>query len=212
ANNGDTVLVSPGTYYEAINFSGKAITLTSTDGAASTIIDGGGSRTVVGIGTAVGPQTLNGFTIQNGSSATGSAGGIDISSASPNITNNILTNDIGQAAIVVNAGSPLIQGNTITGSSHFFGTGIVVFGSGGNSRILNNVITGNASFYDGGGIWIGGSASALIQNNYIANNSAVGGGGIAITSTVANQIVLQNIIVNNTSSSDGGAGILLRNG
>jgi len=41
ANTGDTVLVAPGTYNENINFNGKAITVTSSGGAASTIIDGG---------------------------------------------------------------------------------------------------------------------------------------------------------------------------
>jgi hypothetical protein len=41
ANNGDTVLVSPGTYNENIDFLGKAITVTSSGGPASTTIDGG---------------------------------------------------------------------------------------------------------------------------------------------------------------------------
>ena len=41
ASNGDTVLVDPGTYYENIDFLGKAITVTSSGGAAQTIIDGG---------------------------------------------------------------------------------------------------------------------------------------------------------------------------
>jgi len=40
AANGDTVLVAPGTYYEHIDFKGKAITVTSSGGAGSTIIDG----------------------------------------------------------------------------------------------------------------------------------------------------------------------------
>src|SRR6516164_7182077 len=48
ANSGDTVLVSPGTYYENINFNGKAITVTSSDGAAKTIIDG---RATPAVGT-----------------------------------------------------------------------------------------------------------------------------------------------------------------
>ena len=48
ASNGDTVLVAPGTYVENIYFKGKAITVTSSGGAAATIIDGGG---VPGTGT-----------------------------------------------------------------------------------------------------------------------------------------------------------------
>ena len=37
--NGDTVLVAPGTYAENINFSGKAITVTSEGGPEVTLID-----------------------------------------------------------------------------------------------------------------------------------------------------------------------------
>ncbi len=40
AVSGDTVLVSAGTYYENINFNGKAITVTSASGPAATVIDG----------------------------------------------------------------------------------------------------------------------------------------------------------------------------
>jgi hypothetical protein len=39
ANNGDTVLVAPGTYYEQINFSGKNIVVESQSGASVTTID-----------------------------------------------------------------------------------------------------------------------------------------------------------------------------
>jgi hypothetical protein len=38
ANNGDTVLVAPGTYYENIDFMGKAITVTSSGGPQVTLL------------------------------------------------------------------------------------------------------------------------------------------------------------------------------
>lgn len=43
AANGDTVLVSDGTYKENINFKGKAITVASVNGPVTTTIDGGGN-------------------------------------------------------------------------------------------------------------------------------------------------------------------------
>ena len=43
AANGDTVLVTPGTYKENINFNGKAIAVISAQGAANTIIQGDGT-------------------------------------------------------------------------------------------------------------------------------------------------------------------------
>src|SRR5215471_2526966 len=61
ANNGDTVLVAPGTYTENINFNGKAITVTSSVGAAQTIIDGGAKAPVVVFNTGEGfKSVLNG--------------------------------------------------------------------------------------------------------------------------------------------------------
>jgi hypothetical protein len=69
ANNGDTVLVAPGTYNENINFNGKAITVTSSGGAASTIIDGGatpGLAVVAFQSNETRTSVISNFTIRNG--------------------------------------------------------------------------------------------------------------------------------------------------
>ena len=87
AGTGDTVLVYDGTYTERIDFLGKAITVRSVNGAASTIIDGsaGGSVVTFNQGEGAG-SVLNGFTIRNGSYTAG--GGIYCYiSCSPVITN-----------------------------------------------------------------------------------------------------------------------------
>ena len=47
AADGDSVRVSPGTYVEVLDFLGKNIIVESTSGAPVTIIDGGGTDTVV---------------------------------------------------------------------------------------------------------------------------------------------------------------------
>ncbi len=47
AVSGDTVLVSPGTYVERIDYRDKEITVESTDGPATTIIDGNQTAGVV---------------------------------------------------------------------------------------------------------------------------------------------------------------------
>ena len=69
ASNGDEVIVAPGTYPEVIDFSGKAITLRSSDGANVTIIDGTGlNNSVVKCVSGEGSDTvLDGFTITGGS-------------------------------------------------------------------------------------------------------------------------------------------------
>src|SRR5690348_12904298 len=87
ANNGDTVLVSPNVYAENIDFHGKAITVTSTNGAKATSINGSGQGTTPVVNfSSLEPATavLSGFTIQNGGV------GINISFASPTIENNVI--------------------------------------------------------------------------------------------------------------------------
>src|SRR5262245_45240779 len=59
ASSGDTILVSPGTYTQNLNFGGKAIALRSTSGPDVTKIKVNG-----GIGVQIrGPAEISGFTI-----------------------------------------------------------------------------------------------------------------------------------------------------
>ena len=73
--HGDTIIVSPGTYVENIDFLGKAIVLKSESGPEVTIIDGNSNGTVVMFQTMEGPgSVLEGFNITNGFAVDG--GGI----------------------------------------------------------------------------------------------------------------------------------------
>lgn len=228
ANNGDTVLVAPGTYTENINFSGKAITVTSSGGAAVTTIDGGAKASVVIFNTGEGQgSVLNGFTIQNGSAAGTSSnpnlegGGIYIRSTSPKITNNIIQNNKACSdggGIAVNSGSPLIQGNTIqnntqSGCSGGSGGGGIELGGAGSGQILGNVIINNTwPSGNGGGISMNAAGTPTISNNTIYGNTATGvspaarGGGIS-TINSSDAIITQNLIYNNTAGQ--GANISL---
>jgi serine protease len=68
----DTILVAPGTYCENIEwpYLKPGLKLLSEAGPASTVIDGGGDDTVIGIYAAVDTTTvISGFTIRNGYAA-----------------------------------------------------------------------------------------------------------------------------------------------
>ena len=81
AQDGDTVLVSPGTYYDTVVFQGKAITVASTDGPAVTILDARSVSSVAFFMDGEGLQSvLRGFTITHGISAS-VGGGILIRNA-----------------------------------------------------------------------------------------------------------------------------------
>ncbi len=99
---GDTIIVRDGTYYENLDFWAKPIILRSENGAATTIIDGGGLDTVVTFnadgstsswrGTS---STIEGFTITNGHATTWKqdGGGVFCYYSSPTIVNCIITNN-----------------------------------------------------------------------------------------------------------------------
>ena len=70
ANDGDTVLVAPGTYVENLDFKGKAIAVTSGATsymeASATILNGIGTKPTIRFASKeTRSSVLNGFTIQN---------------------------------------------------------------------------------------------------------------------------------------------------
>lgn len=85
------IFLQPGDYYERIDFTGKAITVTSINPAdpnviAATVIDGGQSGSVVTFNNGEGNDSiLTGVTLRNGSSLYG--GGIYCNASSPRIMN-----------------------------------------------------------------------------------------------------------------------------
>jgi Right handed beta helix region/Bacterial Ig domain/Domain of unknown function (DUF5123) len=220
ANDGDRVLVAPGTYFEHIDFSGKSITVTSESGPQLTIIDAGNTDPVVRFTSGEGRDSvLNGFTLQNGRTNFGGGGappdggGIVIQSTSPTITNNVITNNHASrgSGIGIVFGSPLIQLNTITANINDVtigggGGGILISGEG-SAEILDNVISNNVNNGGGGGIYISGAgATPIIKRNVIKGNSvALGasGGGI-YTVNNSSPLIVQNLITGNQASNGGG--------
>ena len=212
ASAGDTVLVSPGTYYENIDFKGKAITVTSESGASVTTINGGGVATVVTFKTnETSASVISGFTITNGYSdsylpSLGQGAGIFISGASPRILNNEITgnNGCGGIGVYVYKGAPLIQGNSInnnaqTSCSGGDGGGIGISGSSGVIQILDNLIQNNHVDHggSGGGIDLISAGPVLIRGNIISGNSTYNSGAGISVGYYSNPQVIGNLIVGN---------------
>jgi hypothetical protein len=223
ASNGDTILVSGGTYIENIDFKGKAVNLKSVNGPATTIIDGGAKDTVVKFSTQETPSsTIDGFTIRNGAvnpSSTFSGSGILVGSSSPTITNNIITNNLGcqGSGIDVQFGSPLIQGNTITnnsqgGCSGGTGGGGILVGGASQPQILNNTISHNSTGVDGGGISLFAAGTPTIRGNFITANTASGAGGGIAMGNDSDALVQDNVLTGNTANQGGGIAALVPSG
>jgi hypothetical protein len=218
AQNGDTVLVAPGTYRENIDFLGKAIAVTSSEGRNFTIIDGGNAGSVVTFKTGeTTSSVLDGFTITNGNSDTSHAiggGGIAVMRASPTIQNNEITGNKGcdGIGVYISFGSPVIRNNGIDantegGDSGCRGGGIFAGGAASSAQIVNNVISAN-SMPNGfaGGIELFSVGQVLLSRNVIASNSAYDAGAMEIVNA-SSAIIVDNLIVKNTSASGEAGGV-----
>jgi len=230
AMDGDTVLVDEGTYYENINFKGKAITVASNymhDPDSSyifnTIIDG--SQSVNPDSTSVvyfisGEDTTSiivGFTIQGGNGTPSSwgdgfsGGGIFCAHSGSKIENNYIVDNhcIG-------------GGNSMSGGGMFADTCY-------NRTVIirNNLVSENSCIANEAGTQVvtGGGMSVLtsavitgntIKNNYVyhgAGGLALGGGieGYLSKCIIKNNIIKDNIIENTGNSSQpNGCGIYLQ--
>jgi parallel beta-helix repeat protein len=214
ANDGDTVLVAPGTYVENINFFGKAITVRSSGGTKVTIIDGAQNGAVVTFANGeTNASILQGFTVQNGNyvSGVGEGGGISVEGSSPTIIKNTITNNKACEGngIGVGFGSPIIQTNVITNNSNagcggIGGAGIGLRGAS-SAQIIGNTISNNSADSYGGGIALWSANAVLIQNNVISGNTAGNnGGGISMFNDTSSVIVVQNLIKGNRAPTGNG--------
>ena len=137
AQNGDTVLVWPGTYFENVEINYKNITLgslTLTTGDTSymnqTIINGNYVGRCIRLGSFADSISINGFTIINGKESSDNGGGILIDGSFANITNCFITHNM----------------------SSYYGGGICFYRSSG---YMSNVTIKNNHAYDvAGGIYI----------------------------------------------------------
>jgi len=90
--NGDVVIVRSGTYYENIDFIGRAITVKADEQGPVATIDGSGLGRVVSFRSGEGRDSaLEGFTITNGKGPQG--GGVWCYYSSPTIRGNVIANN-----------------------------------------------------------------------------------------------------------------------
>jgi len=222
ANDGDTIIVSDGTYTgdgnRDIDFLGKAITLRSENGPENCIIDCQGSEDDLHRGFYFhsgedANSVLDGFTITNGCAYSGGAIRC-LYSSSPTITNCIIRGNVAPfepdfpwyfaqdgGGIYCYESSATITnchflGNTATGS------GGAIRSSNGNVLVSNCMFTGNQASY-------GGAIALYLDNMSIHNCVIIGnragyefygsGGGIfsnESTPTITNCTIRGNLAYN----------------
>ena len=219
--SGWTIQVAPGTYNEAIDFKGKAITVKSTGARASTIIDGTGLTTSVvrAVTGETSATVLQGFTIRNG--PIGSAnntyrlgGGIFISSASPSIRDCAFTANQsayggGMYALYSNS---LVENCTFSqNSGSADGGGVQLFG--GSPIVRNCVVSDNTAGNRGGGFHVvqHNTGAAQMDGCTISGNrsNVSDGGGISMAplTGAAQKFLVSNCTITNNSAQERGGGL-----
>lgn len=187
-NDGDTVIVSPGTYLEKINFNGRNIILTGTDPNDPNIV----AATVIECPPPEAPRR----------------------GQTPEIKGSVVTFENGETSQAVLTGFTIKGGygtlNDAIGQEIIWGGGIFCLGS--SPTIKNNVFTNNdTTVLNQGGEDYGGAigtleSSSIITHNIIKNNSAYAGGGIV--TFFGDPIITNNLIFDNDAIAGGGIAIL----
>lgn len=199
ASDDDTVLVGPGTYYEAIRFGGRNVVLRSSEGPDRTILDG--SRLDTSIIQFVDRETdhavVEGFTLTRGvgtlnSSLQRRGGAIYCIAASPKIlacrfAHNELPWERGQSGGAIYVGyadspglpaAPRIESCRFEYNSAGSNGGAIGIQNASVS-LINNEFFKNRAQYDGGAVWYAVSAGVAIvtENTFVENHAGDHGGG-----------------------------------
>lgn len=193
AVNGDTVLVSPGTYLEAIDLQGKALDVRSEAGPAATTLDGGGQPVyVVTMASGEGPATrLSGFTITGGRGRTffspslvGEGGGIRIHGASPTLVDLVISGNSGLegGGIALRGGQPRIESTVFLGNEANNGAGL--FSYLASPKLVNVTFSGNRALI-GGGVFAAGNSIEVVGAECVGNEARDFGAGMYLNHLAA---------------------------
>ncbi|MEE9615772.1 MAG: right-handed parallel beta-helix repeat-containing protein, partial [Anaerolineae bacterium] len=207
ATSGDIVEVAAGTYDEYDVTLNKDVTLRggySADFSAwdpddyPTILDAKGLGRVLNI---FGSPTVEGFTLQGGSSP-GSGGGVYIALGSPILRRNVITGNTAGAyggGVYNGPGNPTLERNVLAFNAAQRGGGFA--SDSGNPAFWSNLVYENTAGADGGGVYIAGG-SPRIWHDTVYSNTADTGGGLYLAG--GSPVVSNTIVISNTASVAGG--------
>ena len=230
ASAGATVEICAGSYVENLVVD-RPVRLLGLEGAAVTIIDGGGNGRVVRVQGVDSPGvTIEGLTLRNGQSE-GDGGALRCAGSVLAVQDSILADSeadsggglsaegcqlaVDDTTITGHTASASGGGLQLTASTGHVRTSTVSLGRaergggiyqhGGAVEISGTVVTGNAALGEGGGIYHDSDAPLL--GNQVTDNQAGGrGGGITVDQHAP--LVRGNTVSGNRSGDDGGGAYL----
>ena len=206
SEDGDEIIISPGTYQENLNIHCKAITLASlyyttqdTSYISQTVIDGNHFDSVINIGNIDnGSIILCGLTLTNGHGHSG--GGLIANNANLILDQLYIHNcqalQYGGGGIRIDDASSLLMSNLVitSNSAALYGGGIILMDCD-NVILSDSEITDNSSNSMGGGI-VFYNSPAYLENVHISNNSSLIYGG-GMFSQYCSQVEMHNCTIDN---------------
>ncbi len=211
------VLVSDGTYYEAIDFGGNDLLVESLGGSGSATINASGQSAPVvtmNSGESSGAE-LVGFTLEGGSgyesttsssSSCGSGetcvdyyvttcgGGLYLDGATPTLTDIIVQDN------TVTADEDTTDGND-TYTYYSYGGGLCALNT---TLSLSGVDVLRNDAEEGGGLYIDASSSVTFEQGWVQGNSADNGAGLELD---GGTLYLENVAVTDNTATATGGGI-----
>jgi len=201
--SGDTIILSPGTYFENnINVSTN-INILSSGSQANTFIDGNQSEGGLFIVTGSYALSITGVTMKNANASTLAGGAIDsLISGTVTVSSSTITN-----CSAINGGAIVAQGNIVLTSSTITNCSAKSVGGAlatmGNVAITSSTIT-NCVASGGGAIASVGGGTVTVTSSTI-NNCSAGATGGAIVALEGNIMLISSTISDCTALNTGGA-------
>ncbi|MBX5328617.1 hypothetical protein HM003_04610 [Candidatus Bathyarchaeota archaeon A05DMB-5] len=183
AENGDTVLVYAGVYFENVVVN-KSVSLVG-EGWESTVVDGGGSGHVVLV--EADNVTVCGFTLRNsgvGPVTPYSGISLNFSDFCLVCNNSVVGNEFG--VWFSNSANNTFFGNVVAHNSGIYG--VRLYGSSGNNLSCNRV------FDNGYGVYLyAGSDGNVVKGNVVSDNSF----GVYVAHSTGN-VIEENVVANSS--------------
>lgn len=209
AENGDVVLVGPGTYAEAIDLQGKGIEIRSQDGPHATTLDGAGLGVsiVVMLNDEPAEAKLVGFTLRSGEGTpfgTGRLGGaIFAAGAEATVSDCIFEHNeatgAGGAIAMIGCAMIIERCRFIENSAGFGDGGGAIWMSGSDGRINRCRFLGNSAGFYGGAISLINSEPIVANCLFTGNEAAQGG---AIRNSASSPQIIHCTVAYNTADDD----------
>ncbi len=192
SQDGDTVIVRDGIYQENLNFRGRGITLRSENGAATTVIEGGGTAPVVVFDhREKRDSVLRGFKIRDG------------------LATSPVLQPTGGGVRCDTRTAPVIEDCIFEFNNGYRGAGLGAIGA--SPTLTRCIFRSNFATENGGGVALDGGSTVVITDCSFLFNSAQGGGG-GLYSFQSGPVLLRCEFRTNSALSaiSGGGAISLR--